>query len=88
MIQRLMQGIYESLCKLLFQKNGNLRRSFLRTSISLDISKKVILGWKISQKTDNEIKHANALIRQSNKMRKSDCYVMDRDDSEKNPFYN
>jgi len=42
------------------------------------------LGWKISQKTDHEIKHANALIRQSNKMRKSDCYVMDKGyDSEK-----
>ncbi len=39
---------------------------------------------EISQKTDHEIKHANALIRQSNKMRKSDCYVMDkRYDSEK-----
>ena len=35
------------------------------------------MGWKINQKTDHEIKHANALIRQSNKMRKSDFYVMD-----------
>jgi hypothetical protein len=39
---------------------------------------------KNSQKTDPEIKHANALIRQSNKMRKSDCYVMKKGyDSEK-----
>jgi hypothetical protein len=63
---------------------GKLLRSFLRTPISVDTSKKVILGWKISQKTDNEIKRANTLIRQSNKMRKSDCYVMDKGyDSEK-----
>jgi hypothetical protein len=66
------------------RRTGKLRRSFLRTSISIDTSKKVILGWKISQKTDHEIKHANALIRQSNRMRKSDYYVMDKGyDSEK-----
>ena len=66
------------------RRTGKLRRSFLKTSISVDTSKKVILGWKISQKTDHEIKHANALIRQSDKMRKSDCYVMDKGyDSEK-----
>jgi hypothetical protein len=46
-----------------FCRTGKLRRSFLRTSISVDTSKKVILGWKISQKTDHEIKHANTLIR-------------------------
>ena len=44
----------------------------------------MILGWKISQKTDHEIKHANALIRQSNRTRKSECYVLDKGyDSEK-----
>ena len=66
------------------RRTGKLRRSFLKTSISVDTRKKVILGWKISQKTDHEIKHANALIRQSSKIRKSECYVMDkRYDSEK-----
>jgi hypothetical protein len=45
-------------------RTGKLRKSFLKTSISLDTKKKVILGWKISQKTDHEIKHANVLIRQ------------------------
>jgi hypothetical protein len=35
-----------------------LRRSFLKTSISVDTDKKVILVWKISQKTDYEIKSA------------------------------
>ena len=44
---------------------------------------------KNSQKTDPEIKHANALIRQSDQIRKSDCYLMDKGyDSEKNTFYN
>ena len=58
------------------RRTGKLRRSFLKTSISVDTNKKLILGWKISQKRDHEIKHANALIRQSNEMRKSECYVM------------
>jgi transposase len=66
------------------RRTGKLRKSFLKTSISVDTDKKVVLGWKISQKTDHEIKHANALIIQSNKMKKSECYVMDKGyDSEK-----
>ena len=66
------------------ERTGKLRRSFLKTSISVDTDKKVVLGWKISQKTDHDVKHAKALIRQSNKSRKSECYVMDKGyDSEK-----
>ncbi len=60
------------------RRTGKLRRSFLKISISVDTAKKVVLGWKISQKTDHEIKHANALIKQSNRIRKSQCYVMDK----------
>ena len=60
------------------KRTGKLRRSFLKTSISVDTIKKVILGWKISQKTDHDVKHAKTLIRQSNKSRKSQCYVMDK----------
>ncbi|NLN43089.1 MAG: transposase, partial [Methanosarcina sp.] len=38
----------------------------------------------MSQKTDHDVKHAKTLIRQSNKSRKSECYVMDKGyDSEK-----
>jgi len=66
------------------RRTGKLRRSFLKTSIAVDTDKKVILGWKISQKTDHDVKHAKALIRQSNKSRKSECYVLDKGyDSEK-----
>ena len=37
----------------------------------------------------HEIKHVNALIKQSNKIRKSQCYVMDKGYvSEKNTFPN
>jgi len=43
-------------------RTGKLRKSFLKTSISLDTKNKVILGWKINQKTDHEVKHANTLI--------------------------
>jgi hypothetical protein len=60
------------------RRTGKLRRSFLKTSIAVDTDKKVILGWKISQKTDHDVKHAKTLIRQSNKLRKSECYVMDK----------
>ena len=59
-------------------RTGKLRRRFLKVSISIDTDKKVILGWKISQKTDHDVKHANTLIRQSNRTRKSECYVMDK----------
>ena len=63
---------------------GKLRRSFLKTSIAVDTDKKVLLGWKISKKTDHDAKHAKTLIRQSNKSRKSECYAMDKGyDSEK-----
>ena len=51
-------------------RTGKLRKSFLKTSISVDTNKMIILGWKISQKTDHEIKHANAPIRQSNRIKK------------------
>ena len=60
------------------RRTGKLRRSFLKTSIAVDTNKKVILGWKISQKTDHDVKHAKALIRKSNKSRKSEFYVMDK----------
>ncbi len=41
------------------RRTGKLRRSFLKTSISVDTDRKVVLGWKISQKTDHDVKHAN-----------------------------
>ncbi|WP_394339275.1 transposase [Methanosarcina sp. UBA5] len=50
----------------------------------MDTEKKVIIGFKISKKTDHEIKHANALIKQVQREKKAKCYLMDkRYDSEK-----
>ena len=42
-------------------------KDFLNIAISVNIAKKVVLGWNISQKTYIEIKHTNILIRQSNR---------------------
>ena len=42
-------------------------KGFLNIAISVNIAKKVVLGWNISQKTYIEIKHTNVLIRQSNR---------------------
>jgi hypothetical protein len=53
------------------QRAEKLRKRFLKVSIPLDTDKKVILGCKISQKNEQDIKHANTLIRQSNRTRKS-----------------
>ena len=52
-------------------RTGKLRRSFLKTSKSFDTDKKVVLRIEISQKTYQEIKNANTLIKRSNKIRKS-----------------
>ncbi len=59
-------------------RSGKLQRSFLKTSRSVDLDKKGALVWEISHKTCHEIKHTNALVRQSNRIRKSQCYVMDK----------
>ena len=83
LLQQLMQLDLQVLMQVIAshyysRRTGKLQRSFLKTSIAVDTDKKVILGWKISQKTDHDVKHAKALIRQSNKSRKSECYVLDK----------
>ena len=60
------------------RRSGKLRRNFLKTSRSVDLDKKGALVWEISHKKYHEIKHTNALVRQSNRIRKSQCYMMDK----------
>jgi hypothetical protein len=49
-----------------------LRRSFLKTSISVDTDKKVILDGKSVKKQIMKSNLQNAMIKQSNRTRKSD----------------
>jgi hypothetical protein len=56
---------------------GKATKELLENFNIIRQAKKLVLGWKISQKTYHEIKHANTLIRHSNRIIKSQCYMMD-----------
>ena len=59
-------------------RTGKMRKNFLKTSISLDTHKQVILSAKISLRPVHDTKHAEKLLRQTQKLRKPECFVMDR----------
>ena len=50
-------------------RTGKMRKNFLKTSISLDTHKQVILSTKISLRPVHDTKHAEKLLRQTQKLR-------------------
>ena len=59
-------------------RTGKIRKHFLKTSISVDTNLRAITGFVASNSRVHDTRHAEKLLRQCHKLRKSDCYVMDK----------
>jgi hypothetical protein len=50
----------------------------MKNSISVDTNRQIVTGFKISQQPVHDIPHAEKLLVQCHRMRKSDTYVLDK----------
>lgn len=72
-------GFTSGYCSHYFSKRtGKIRKHFLKVFISVDAWQQSITGFVTSNSRIHDTRHAVKLLRQCHKIRKSDCYVMDK----------